>query len=136
MPFFNIPVLAAAVRDPETIPVLVVVMIGLVLVFAILFILIAVIKIQGGLFGSAEKKKKIKSEAKEEITVPIQKAKPQNVPVPPVVEKGIPGEVVAAIVASIDAMSGGAYVLRAVGVHKKRRGAWGTAGVVQSTEPF
>ena len=51
----------------------------------------------------------------------------------PQVEEGIPGDVVAAIMAAIHAMGNGKYTLRAV-----RRGTngWGKAGANDTTAPF
>lgn len=129
---------AAATRNPDDIPVLIVMLIGVSLVFAILFLLIFIIFIQGKIFGFIEKKKQGKKiEAAPSAPVqPVQAAPAAASAAAPVIEEGIPAEVVAAIVAAVDAATGGSYTLRAVTTAKKGRGAWGLAGVVQSTEPF
>ena len=130
----SLAVLAAAAKNPDDIPISVVVVTGLVLVFFILFVLIAIILIQGKVFGAIDKKKQDKENAAK-LAVSQVPAAPVA-PVVPVVEEGIPPEVIAAIVAAISASTNGAYTLRAVTTAKKGRGAWGLAGVIQSTEPF
>ena len=76
--------------------------------------------------------------AKAAASKPAAPAKPaapvQQAAAPaPQVEEGIPGDVVAAIMAAIHAMGNGKYTLRAV-----RRGTngWGKAGVNDTTAPF
>ena len=110
---------------------------GIVLVFLILVLLMAIITLEGKIFDSMNAKKKA---AKEAAKAPA--AKPAAKPAAPVqqaaapapqVEEGIPGDVVAAIMAAIHAMGNGKYTLRAV-----RRGTngWGKAGVNDTTAPF
>lgn len=63
------------------------------------------------------------------------KAQPAAVPAPaPSIEPGIPPEVVAVIAASVCAMSGGQYTLRAV--RRASRSTWARAGAVDVTAPF
>lgn len=138
--------LAAAAKDPDQIPNVVVVMTGLSLVFLILFLLIAIILIQGKIFSSIERKKQEKEQENNAAPAPTAVLPPapavaMAVPAPmetaaPVIEAGIPQEVVAAIVAAVTAASGGAYTLQSVKMAKQGRGQWGLAGVLQSTEPF
>lgn len=111
----------------------VVVVTGLVLVFAILVLLYVILLIEGKIFAGIDKRKKEKEQAKQLAETPEP---PQPATVAPAVEAGIPPEVVAAIAAAIEASTGGAYALRSVSTSKKGRGAWGLAGVIQSTEPF
>lgn len=128
--------LAAAAKNPDNIPNMVVVLTGVSLVFLILVILIVVINIQGRIFGAIEKKKQ---EKEQQVNVaPVAAPAPAAVAAPkaPVVEQGIPPEVVAAIMAAVSAATDGAYTLRAVSTAKQGRGKWGLAGVLQSTEPF
>ena len=51
----------------------------------------------------------------------------------PQVEAGIPGDVVAAIMAAIYSMGNGKYVLKAV---RRGKNGWGKAGVNATTAPF
>ena len=51
----------------------------------------------------------------------------------PQVEEGIPGDVVAAIMAAIHAMGNGKYTLKAV---RRGKNGWGKAGVNDTTAPF
>lgn len=115
---------------------------GIVLVFLILVLLMAIITLEGKIFDGLGKKK---AAAKAAATKPAAPAKPaapvqqaaapvQQAAAPaPQVEEGIPGDVVAAIMAAIHAMGNGKYTLRAV-----RRGTngWGKAGVNDTTAPF
>ena len=49
------------------------------------------------------------------------------------VEEGIPGDVIAAIMAAIHAMGNGKYTLKAV---RRSKNGWGNAGVNDTTAPF
>ena len=106
---------------------------GIVLVFAILVLLMAIIALEGKIFDGMNAKK-----AAAKPAAPA--AKPAAAPAPapaaapaPSVEAGIPGDVVAAIMAAVYALGNGKYTLKAV-----RRGAngWGKAGVNDTTAPF
>lgn len=124
---------------------------SLVLVFGLLVALCLIITLEGKLFDSFNDKDSAKKRAKamDELNKSAQKkpAAPTAraaVSAPaapaPVVETGIPGEVVAVISAAIYSMEGGHAVVREIRrmpqVGGSRRGAWGDAGVVQSTRPF
>lgn len=113
----------------------VVVAIGISLVFLILVILTLVILLQGKIFDSiaAGKKQKAAAPAAPQKAAP---AAPAPAPAAPVVEEGIPPEVVAAIAAAVASLEGGKYTLRSLTRVKDGRGAWGLAGVVSGTEPF
>ncbi len=105
---------------------------GMVLVFLILVLLMAIITLEGKIFdGLASKKKAAASKpaAPAKPAAPVQQAAAPA----PQVEEGIPGDVVAAIMAAIHAMGNGKYTLKAV-----RRGTngWGKAGVNDTTAPF
>lgn len=109
---------------------LVVVMVGISLVFLILLLLTVIISLQGRFFDALEKKRAQKQETAAPA-VPVPAAAPA-----PVVEEGIPPEVVAAIAAAVASMDGGRYTLRTVSRAKDGRSAWSRAGVVRDTEPF
>ena len=106
---------------------------GIVLVFLILVLLMAIITLEGKIFDSlAAKKKAAKEPAKAPAAKPAAPVQQAAAPAPQV-EEGIPGDVVAAIMAAIYAMGNGKYTLKAV-----RRGTngWGKAGVNDTTAPF
>ena len=111
---------------------------GIVLVFAILVLLMAIIALEGKIFDGMNAKKAAAPKAAAKPAAPA--AKPAAAPAPapaaapaPSVEAGIPGDVVAAIMAAVYALGNGKYTLKAV-----RRGAngWGKAGVNDTTAPF
>lgn len=136
-------VMASVVLAIEPQPSDIVVMLtGISLVFAILILLMLIIMLEGKFFDSLNAKKTAKKDAQVKAVAaspkPAAPAKPAAAPAPeePVVEQGIPGEVVAAIAAAIAAMSGGKYVLRAVRRAGHGRSAWGKAGVSDVTSPF
>lgn len=105
---------------------------GIVLVFAILVLLMAIVTLEGKIFdGMNVKKAAVKAVPKApeaKPAAPVQQAAPA-----PVVEEGIPGDVVAAIMAAIHAMGNGKYTLKAV---RRSRNGWSKAGVNDTTAPF
>ena len=108
---------------------------GLILVFGVLVLLYLLITLEGIIFTSVDRRKKgAPAPKKEAAPAPVKAAAPKA----PVVEAGIPGEVVAAIAAAIACMDGGEhYTLRSVKrTRVTGRSAWGQAGVVAYTEPF
>ncbi len=142
----QIPYLAAAAAAGSTsggpsIPVVIVT--GLSLVFGILVLLYLVLLAQGKIFSSMDAKKKAQGqEAKQQAAPPapvVQAAAPA-----PAVQNGIPPEVVAAIAAAVAQVGEGKYTLQSIQPaslasaqgQADRRGRWGFAGVITSTEPF
>ena len=109
---------------------------GIVLVFLILILLMAIITLEGKIFDSMDAKKKAAKEAEKAAKAasvkPAAAAQPAAAPAPQV-EEGIPGDVVAAIMAAIHAMGNGKYTLRAV---RRSKNGWGNAGVNDTTAPF
>ena len=107
---------------------------GIVLVFLILILLMAIITLEGKIFDSMNAKKKAAKEAAKapaaQPAAPVQQAAAAPAPQ---VEEGIPGDVIAAIMAAIHAMGNGKYTLKAVRRSKNR---WGNAGVNDTTAPF
>ena len=107
---------------------------GIVLVFLILVLLMAIITLEGKIFDSMNAKKKAAKEAAKAPAVqpaaPVQQA--AAAPAPQVGE-GIPGDVIAAIMAAIHAMGNGKYTLKAV---RRSKNGWGKAGVNDTTAPF
>lgn len=102
---------------------------GIVLVFLILVLLMAIITLEGKIFDSMNAKKKA---AKTAAQAPAAKPAAAAAPAPQV-EEGIPGDVVAAIMAAIHAMGNGKYTLKAV---RRGKNGWGKAGVNDTTAPF
>lgn len=120
---------------------------SLVLVFSLLVALCLIVMLEGKLFDALNKKKADAARAALAQSAPSAKVPaPKAAPAPraaapaPVVEAGIPGEVVAAIAAAVYCLEGGQVTLRSVRRQPQaagsRRGAWGQAGVVQNTQPF
>lgn len=107
---------------------------GIVLVFLILILLMAIITLEGKIFDSMNAKKKAAKEAAKapaaQPAAPVQQAAAAPAPQ---VEEGIRGDVIAAIMAAIHAMGNGKYTLKAV--HRSKNG-WGNAGVNDTTAPF
>ena len=111
---------------------IVVMLTGLVLVFAILVLLMLIITVEGKIFDKMNEKKKGGAVNAAKPAAPA--AKPAEAAAPaPVVEKGISAEIVAVIAAAVAAMSGGKYTLRAV---RRSSNNWGRAGVDDVTSPF
>jgi len=103
---------------------------GIVLVFLILILLMAIITLEGKIFDSMNAKKKAAKEAAKAPAAPVQQAAAAPAPQ---VEEGIPGDVIAAIMAAIHAMGNGKYTLKAV---RRSKNGWGNAGVNDTTAPF
>ena len=117
---------------------------GIVLVFAILVLLMAIITLEGKIFDAMNGKKAAAKSAPKAAAKAASAAKPAApvkqaaAPAPakaaaPQVEAGIPGDVVAAIMAAIYSMGNGKYVLKAV---RRGKNGWGKAGVNDTTAPF
>lgn len=109
---------------------------GIVLVFLILVLLMAIITLEGKIFDAMNGKKaaaKAASAAKPAAPVKQAAAPAPAKAAAPQVEAGIPGDVVAAIMAAIYSMGNGKYVLKAV---RRGKNGWGNAGVNDTTAPF
>ena len=107
---------------------------GIVLVFPILVLLMAIITLEGKVFDSmAAKKKAVSAAAQAPAAKPAAPVQPAAAAPAPQVEEGIPGDVVAAIMAAIHAMGNGKYTLKAV---RRSKNGWGSAGVNDTTAPF
>ena len=106
---------------------------GIVLVFAILVLLMAIITLEGKIFDGMNAKKAAAKVAAPKAPAAKPVAPVQQTAPAPVVEEGIPGDVVAAIMAAIHAMGNGKYTLKAV---RRSKNGWGKAGVNDTTAPF
>lgn len=124
---------------------LIVLLTGLVVVFAALIVLTFVIKGYGMIITSitsGSKKKKAEAQAakkavEQAAAKPAAPAVKPAAPAAPAVQEGIPGEVIAAIAAAVDYTYGaGTHTIRAVRRVPQNRSAWGSAGLAESTRPF
>lgn len=140
MDFAPLLTVAAAMNNLEGEPTLgVLVVTGLVLVFGVLILLYLIIALEGVIFSSIDRKKAEKAKAAKAQSAASAPKAPAVQPAvkAPVVEEGIPGEVVAAIAASLACMDGGSrYTLRSLKRVKTGRNAWAQAGVASYTDPF
>ena len=110
---------------------------GIVLVFLILVLLMAIITLEGKIFD-AMNGKKAAAKAAASAAKPAAPVKQAAAPAPakapaPQVAAGTAGDVVAAIMAAIYSMGNGKYVLKAV---RRGKNGWGKAGVNDTTAPF
>ena len=107
---------------------------GIVLVFLILVLLMAIITLEGKIFDAMNgKKAAAKAASAAKPAAPVKQAAAPAKAAAPQVEAGIPGDVVAAIMAAIYSMGNGKYVLKAV---RRGKNGWGKAGVNDTTAPF
>ena len=108
---------------------------GIVLVFLILVLLMAIITLEGKIFDAMNGKKAAAKAAASAAkpAAPVAAAPAPAKAAAPQVEAGIPGDVVAAIMAAIYSMGNGKYVLKAV---RRGKNGWGKAGVNDTTAPF
>ncbi len=116
-----------------------VVVAGLGLVFAVLALLVCILILEGKIFSALDKKRTAKAReiVKSATVVPVVPSAAVGKAAPaPVIEAGIPPEVVAAITAAIAAMDGGKYTLRSLVRKTDGRGPWSVAATVSYTEPF
>lgn len=105
------------------------VLIGLVVVFGVLLVLTFVFWLFGKVAGAG---------ASQARTAP--KAAPKVASPTPVVEDGVPEEVVAVIAAAVAAMSDGStrYAVRRISPARSQgtRPVWAAAGIAENTQPF
>ena len=116
---------------------------GIVLVFLILILLMAIITLEGKIFDNINNKKNGKPAAPK---APAAKAAPAPAakPAAPAAKAdngSIPGEVIAAISAAVATVMGSGAVIHGIRRVSKpaagsRRGSWGDAGVREHTTPF
>ena len=116
------------------------------LVFGMLVALCLIITLEGKIFDAISAKKnppkapKAASAPKAAAPAPKPAASKAEAPVQ-AAAGGIPGEIIAAIAASVASLEGEGAVIRgirriAAPAAKSRRGAWGDAGVREHTTPF
>lgn len=107
------------------------VLIGLVVVFGVLIVLTFVFWLFGKVAGSS-KGTPVAAPAAPAVAAPAAPA--------PVVEDGVPEEVVAVIAAAVAAMSDGTtrYAVRRISAARAQgaRPVWAAAGIAENTQPF
>ena len=108
------------------------VLIGLVVVFAALLVLPVVFWLFGKVAGAGKGEKSAEA--------PKVAPAPMAAPAAPVVEDGVPEEVVAVIAAAVAAMSDGTtrYAVRRISAARSQgtRPVWAAAGIAENTQPF
>ena len=109
----------------------VVVIIGFGLVLAILFILILILGLEGKIFSSIDKRN-----ATAKKNNPVEEIKQPVAEIVPVIEQGVPEEVVAAIVAALSCMENGRFELRSITKAKTNRSSWNLSGTVSYQDLF
>lgn len=116
-----------------------VVLVGLVVVFSVLMLLVALCWIIGRFFKMAANRKKNSSEKPKPTPVEVKKPEPAKAVAAPKVQSGISGEVIAAISAAVAMMSdetGSVLKIKSVKRSKGARSVWNSAGVLENTRPF
>lgn len=125
---------------------LAVVVVGLVVVFAVLLILVALCSVMGYTFKRIDKNKNDKAGPKKSEPVVTQTAPvvTKAVIAQPEIQSGITGDVVAAISAALACVMGpdvkfAVKSIKRTGSAKGTRGtrnAWNSAGIAENTQPF
>ena len=125
-----------------------VILTGFAVVFAVLFLLIGIIKIYSTIVQAVQNKnnvrKNVRNQKKEKIAQPDDSLKkPSNIPArksdanEPVVSDGIDEEIVAVIAAAVAATYGSKGKARIKSIKKSGgRSAWANAGILDNTRPF
>lgn len=120
-----------------------VILTGFVVVFAVLLLLIFIIKIYSAIVGKAQGtgKKTKKNKKVDEPSKPSPAVSAVQTPVAAEsaeAQDGIPEEVIAVISAAVAAVYGNDKKVRIKSVKKSgsRRTAWANAGVLENTRPF
>lgn len=117
-----------------------VVLTGFVVVFAVLVLLIFIIKLYGSIVTSAQqasKNKKKVVEKQKDMPISVKPVKSVSVPAP-ATQDGVSEEVVAVISAAVSAMYGSPEKARIKSIKKSGggRSAWANAGLLDNTRPF
>lgn len=111
---------------------------GIVVVFTVLFVLIAAIKIYGTIVYTAQQKKNAKKQKKAEEKAAVAKPVVTEVIEPEITDDDtVPDEIIAVISAAVDAMySKTRCTVKTVKRVRESRSAWSTAGLLENTRPF
>lgn len=119
---------------------LIILLTGIVVVFAVLVLLIGVIKLYSSIVYNAQNKDNKKNEKKDNTDVAEVKPAAVIEKSEPVSESdgSIPGEIIAAIAAAVEVICGQGAAVRIKSVKKSssRRSAWKSAGMAENTRSF
>lgn len=120
---------------------LIILLTGILVVFAILLLLIGVIKLYGTIVYSAQNKKNNKAKKAEEPAVKaepaVETAAAEKSEALQEDSSDVPGEIIAVIAAAVEAVFGqGAVKIKSVKKTSKRRSAWKSAGMAENTRSF
>lgn len=109
---------------------------GFVIVFAVLILLIIIIKIYSTIVYNAENRNKKKTENVQQASV-VEPVVTQPI-AEPVANDGIPEEVIAVISAAVATMYGSKEKVKIKSIKKSSggRSAWANAGILDNTRPF
>lgn len=115
-----------------------VVLTGFVVVFAVLILLIFIIKIYGGIVTKAQQTGNKKKKVVEKQEVKSVPSSPVTVAPASVAQDGVSEEVVAVISAAVATMYGSPEKARIKSIKKSSggRSAWANAGLLDNTRPF
>lgn len=120
-----------------------VILTGFIVVFAMLLLLILIIKIYSIVVSKAQERTLMKAHKKEKLAQPQDSLKkPRIHPAPvrqeqPAVQEGIDDEVIAVIAAAVSTMYGSEKKVKIKSVRKSGgRSAWANAGILDNTRPF
>lgn len=108
---------------------------GIIIVFAVLVLLIFIIKIYSAIIAAAQKRSVAKkegnqTEASQKVEVRAQAALQQQ-------SEAMPEQIVAVIAAAVDAVYGqGACKIKSIKKIPQSRPVWSTAGLMENTRPF
>ncbi len=124
---------------------LIILLTGVVIVFAVLVLLICIIYVYGDIVSSIQKsiekkkreKEELEKEKEPEVPSVVEQAAEAEADSPEEDDEEIPLDVVAAIAAAVDYIFGqGSVKIKSVKRSSKRRSAWKSAGVAENTRSF
>ncbi|MDE7390642.1 MAG: OadG family protein [Lachnospiraceae bacterium] len=113
---------------------------GVVVVFAVLLLLIGIITLYGAIVyriqnKGGNKKEEDSVEVKSEPSAAVEQAVVEEIE--PEDDGTVPGEIIAAIAAAVEVIFGeGTVKIKSVKKSSKRRSAWKSAGIAENTRSF
>ena len=136
-----IPLAGTELSDSKGMLMAVVTSSGIVIVFAILVLLIAIFYVYGALFraftASKEKKAAQQDNGKASASAPVPAAEAAPAPV---TDGSIPGEIIAVIAAAVASLDGGYRIKKVAraprGQRTSGRTRWAASGLFENTRPF
>ncbi len=115
-----------------------VILTGFAIVFAVLILLIIIIKIYSTIVYNAQNRSKKKEENLQQVSVPEPTVVQPITKNEPATNDGIPEEIIAVISAAVATMYGPKEKVRIKSIKKSSggRSAWANAGILDNTRPF